>query len=235
MNYQEVTSPRKAALIAGLSSILLAITAMIAELYARQQLIVPDDAAETARRVIAGQTSFRIGLFGFAVAIICDLLISWALYVFLKPVNKNLSLLIAWFRLVYTVIFAMAVVELVNGNQLLTDGHLSSVMEPNQLHELALHHFQGFDNGWTIGFLFFGLHLVLLGYLALKSGTIPKIIGILVFVAGIAYVGSNLAKLIMPNYEDYSAVLTAVVAIPSVIGELSLAVWFVAKGGKRKV
>ncbi|MDH4472305.1 MAG: DUF4386 domain-containing protein [Fluviicola sp.] len=235
LNHQEGTSQRKAAILAGLFSLILAAAAGVAEFYARQQLIVPDDAAETARRVIAGQASFRIGIFGFAVALICDLLISWALYVFLKPANKNLSLLIAWFRLIYTTIFALAVVELINGNRLLTDGHLSAVMEPDQLNALALHHFQGFDNSWTIGFLFFGLHLVLLGYLAVKSGFIPKIIGVLVFTAGVAYFGSNLAKLVMPNYEDYTAVLTAVVAIPSVIGELSLAIWLLAKGGKRTV
>ncbi|OGS80108.1 MAG: hypothetical protein A3D31_07230 [Candidatus Fluviicola riflensis] len=240
MNAQTYTSTertilRKAALIAGFSSILLAIAAIIAEFYARQQLIVPDDAAETAQRIIAGQTSFRIGIFGFAIALICDLLISWALYVFLKSVNKNGSLLTAWFRLIYTAIFAMAIVELVNGNHVLTDGNLSAVMEPNQLQALALNHFQAFDNSWAIGFLFFGIHLLLLGYLAVKSGFIPQIIGILLLIAGTAYFVSNLAKLIMPNYRAYEAAFTAVVAIPSVIGELSLAIWLLVKGGKKAI
>lgn len=232
LNHQEGTTQRRVALVAGLSSILLAAAAGVAEFYARQQLIVPDDAMETARRVIAGQASFRIGIFGFAVALICDLLISWALYVFLKPANKQLSLLTAWFRLIYTAIFAISVMELINGNQVLTDGNLSAVMEPNQLNALALHHFQAFDNGWTIGFLFFGIHLLLLGYLAVKSGFMPKIIGVLLLIAGTAYFGSNLAKLVMPNYDAYEAVFTAVVAIPSIIGELSLAIWLLVKGGK---
>ncbi|MES2555044.1 MAG: DUF4386 domain-containing protein [Bacteroidota bacterium] len=234
LTYPEGTTQRRAALIAGFSSILLAIAAGIAEFYARQQLIIPDDAAETAQRVLGGQASFRIGLLGFAIALICDLLISWALYVFLKPANKNLSLLTAWFRLIYTTIFALAIVELVNGNQVLIDGNLSAVMEPNQLHALALRHFQAFDNNWTIGFLFFGVHLLLLGYLAVKSGFIPKVIGVLLLIAGIAYFGSNLAKLVMPDYGTYEALFTAVVAIPSVIGELSLAIWLLAKGGKKQ-
>src|SRR3990167_648763 len=119
MNAQTYTSTertilRKAALIAGFSSILLAIAAIIAEFYARQQLIVPDDAAETAQRIIAGQTSFRIGIFGFAIALICDLLISWALYVFLKSKKKTGSFPPAWFRLIYPAFFAMAIVKWVN-------------------------------------------------------------------------------------------------------------------------
>lgn len=234
MNYPEGISPRKAAVTAGLCSLVLAAAAGVAEFYARQQLIVPDDAAETARRILDGQTSFRIGIFGFAIALICDLLISWALYVFLKPANKSLSLLTAWFRLIYTAIFAVAVMELLSGNQVLTDKSLSMAMEPDQLYALALHHFQAFDHGWTIGFLFFGLHLVMLGYLAVTSGMIPKVIGILILIAGTAYFGSNLAKLVLPDYRAYEAVFTAIVAIPSVIGELSLAIWLLVGGGKAR-
>ncbi|HLP54330.1 MAG TPA: DUF4386 domain-containing protein [Fluviicola sp.] len=232
IDLSEGISRRKAALLAGSFSLVLAFAAGVAEFYARQQLIVPDDAAETAKRIIAGQTSFHIGIAGFAVSLICDLLISWALYVFLKPANKSLSLLSAWFRLIYTAIFAVSILELVNGFQMLTERNLSAVMESGQLNELALQRFRGFDNGWTIGFLFFGLHLLLLGYLSVKSGFVPKIIGFLVLTAGLAYFGSNIAKLIMPNYESYETIFTAVVAFPSVIGELSLAIWLLAKGGK---
>jgi len=240
MNTQSFNQPthisqRKIALVAGISSLILAAAAMVAEFYARQQLIVPHDATATAQRVIAGQASFRIGVFGFAIALICDLVISWAMYVFMKQANKQLSLLTAWFRLVYTVIFALAVVELVNGFQVLTDGNLSAVMEQDQVNAFAMQHFQAFDNGWTIGFLFFGIHLVLLGYLAVKSGLVPRIIGVLLFIAGVAYFSSNLAKLLLPNYEEYAAIFTSIVAIPSIIGELSLAIWLVAKGGKETV
>ena len=232
-NQSTQISQRKIALVAGISSLVLAAAAMVAEFYARQQLIVPHDATATAQRVIAGQASFRIGIFGFAISLICDLLISWAMYVFMKQTNKQLSLLAAWFRLVYTVIFALAVVELVNGFQVLTDGNLTAVLEQDQVNAFAMQHFQAFDNGWTIGFLFFGLHLVFLGYLAVKSGFVPKVIGVLLFIAGVAYFFSNLAKLILPDYEVYAAIFTSVVAIPSIIGELSLAIWLVVKGGKK--
>jgi hypothetical protein len=234
-NQSTQISQRKIALVAGISSLILAAAAMVAEFYARQQLIVPHDAAATAQRVIAGQASFRIGVFGFAISLICDLVISWAMYVFMKQSNKQLSLLTAWFRLVYTVLFALAVVELVNGFQVLTDGNLTAVLEQDQVNAFAMEHFQAFDNAWTIGFLFFGVHLVLLGYLAVKSRFVPRIIGVLVFIAGVAYFSCNLAKLLLPNYEAYAAIFTSVVAIPSIIGELSLAIWLVVKGGKRIV
>src|SRR5215217_3733320 len=114
------TSLRTAALIAGLALLTMAIAAPFAQLFVFPKLIIPGDAAETASNILTNQTLFRAALFGYLITFICDLVAAWALYVLLKPVNENLSLFTAWFRLVYTVIALVALLNLVTVSGLLS-------------------------------------------------------------------------------------------------------------------
>ncbi len=226
------TSIRRAAIIAGTSSIVMFFAAMLAELYARQGLIVADNAAATAHNIISNPLAFRMGMLGFLIVLICDVLVAWALYIFLSPVNKNIALLAAFFRLVYTCIFGVALLNLMTGFRLLTNVQYSEIIDKNELYHQALLQFNAFDDGWAIGLVFFGVHLLLIAYLIIQSSFIPKIIGILFFLAAIAYMGDNAAKLLLADYQDYKTLLTMAVAIPSIIGEVGFAVWLLLKGGK---
>lgn len=221
------TSISRAAVVAGVSSAVMFFAAMLAEFYAHQSLIVSDDANATAHNIINNPLSFRIGILAFIVVLICDTLVSWALYIFLSPINKSLSLLAAIFRLVYTAIFGVSLLNLVSGFRILTDIGYSSAFN-NQ----ALVLFHAFDDGWGIGLIFFSIHLLLLGYLIINSNFIPKLIGILLLLASLAYLTDNLAKLLLADYQAYKTVLTMMVAIPSIIGEVGFAVWLLLKGRK---
>src|SRR5215216_68255 len=103
----------KAALIAGLGLLIMAIAAPFAELYVYPQLVVPQNAAQTVQNILANKTLFTSAIVGYLIAFLCDVLVAWALYLLLKPVDENLSLLAAWFRLVYTVIALVALLNLV--------------------------------------------------------------------------------------------------------------------------
>jgi len=222
---------RKAALITSISLLIMFVAAMFAELYARQSLIVVGNAFETAKNIIVQSISFRIGLLCFLIVMICDMLVTWGLYIFLKPINKSISLLAAWFRMIYTAIFGISILNLVNGFRLINHG-ANIKTDPTYLYEQAMLNFQSFDDGWAISFMFFGFHLMIVGYLILKSDYMPKFLGGLLIIAAIAYLGDNLSKLLMPNYAEYKTVITIFVAIPSIIGELGLAIWLLVKGGK---
>ena len=167
------SSLRNAAIVAGLGLLVMTIFAIFAQVFVIQGLIVPGDAAATASNILANEMLFRLGIFSFMIVIICDVLVAWGLYVLLKPVNKNLSLLTAWFRLVYAAIFAVALVNLLNALQLLSGADYLAAFEPNQLQAQVMLSLDAFHAAWTIGFLIFGLHLSLLGYLVFKSGYIP--------------------------------------------------------------
>jgi len=90
-----------------------------------------------------------------------------------------------------------------------------------------------FFDGWAIGLIVFGFHLLVLGYLVFKSGCIPKIIGILIAIGAVCYLIQNFAVFVLPNYENSKATFEMVFGIPMAIGELSLAFWLLFKGGKR--
>jgi hypothetical protein len=85
-----------------------------------------------------------------------------------------------------------------------------------------------FNTIWLIGLFFFGIHLILLGKIISK----PKLIAQFLVLAGIMYMVDTSAHFLLPNYEKYSSLFLALVAIPSIIGEMSFAIWLLIKGGK---
>jgi len=223
------TTGRQAALTAAIASIVMFFAAMIAELYMRQSLIVPGDAVTTAANILAHPALFRLGIFCFLLVLVCDVLASWALYVFFKPAQESLSLLAMLFRLVYTALFGAALFNLVAGFRWLTS---SPGFSSEQLQSQVYQCFQGFDDGWALALVFFGIHLVLQACLIFRAMVVPKWLGCVLLMAGVAYIGDNLGKLLLPSYAAWKAVLTALVAIPSMVGELGFAVWLLMKGGK---
>ena len=94
----------RAALIAGLGLLIMATMAPFAEFYVKSKLIVWGDIEQTAKNILANQGLFVTGILCYLITFICDVLVAWAFYVFLCPVNRSLSLLTAWFRLVYTMV-----------------------------------------------------------------------------------------------------------------------------------
>lgn len=103
---------RQAALIAGFSSLIMSVVPF-AELYVYPELVVPGNIEATVQNILANEGLFLAGIFSYLITFICDVLVAWALYVLLTPVNRSLSLLTAWFRLVYTVIAPFGLLKLV--------------------------------------------------------------------------------------------------------------------------
>lgn len=217
-------SLRQAAIVAGVGLLIMAILAPFAEFFVRQGLIVPGDATTTANNITANEWLFRLAICSYLIVAILDVIVAWALYVFLKPVNKSLSLLAAWFRVVYAGILAIVLVNFVIALQLLSGADYLIVFETDQLHAQAMLFLNAFDYGWNIGLVIFGLHLFILGYLVFKlSGYMPKILGVLVMIAGLGYLIDSFGKLLSPNYN-------ANIALFTFIGEVLLIFWLFIKG-----
>ncbi|MDD3043273.1 MAG: DUF4386 domain-containing protein [Methanosarcinaceae archaeon] len=218
-------SQRKAAMVAGFGLLLMTVFALFADFFVLPGLIVPGDATETANNIMAAEGLFRMAICSFLIVIILDVLVAWAFYVLLKPVNKSLSLLMAWFRLVYAVILAFSLVFLVIVLLLLSGADYLTVFETDQLHAQVMLSLNVFSDGWAIGLVFFGLHLALLGYLVFKSDYIPGILGVLLVVAGLSYLIDNFAILLLPDYD-------ATIYLVTGWGELLFVFWLLFKGGK---
>ncbi len=223
------TAPRTAAGWAAGGYVAIFVLAIFANFLALSPVLQPGDAAGTAAALQQSETSFRLGAVAFLGIFVIDVVVAWALWVLFRPVHRDLSLLSAWFRLTYTVVlgaalgFLYAALWLAAAPTALGEAHDEAVL-------LAL---QTFDFTWVAGLAAFGAHLVVLGVLLLRARG-PRWIGWLLLAAGAAYVLDTVAHMLLSDYEAAADLFLALVAVPSVIGEMSFAVWLllVASGGR---
>jgi hypothetical protein len=151
--------------------------------------------------------------------------VAWALYFFLKQVNEYLSLLTAWLRLVYAAMLGIALFNLVVVLIFLSGANYLAVFETDQLHAQVLIFLNAFYDVWSIGLIVFGFHLFSLGYLAFKSDYIPRILGILLIVAGLSYIIDYGGNFLFPNLNMGISLILG-------WGELLFMFWLLFKGVK---
>ncbi len=223
-------SQGKAARVAGIGYLIIIITGLFANFFILESLFVPGDASATTNNIIAKEMLFRTGILSFIVMVIADVIVAWALYIFLKPVNKDLSLLAAWLRLVNSTIFAIALFNLFSILHLVSGADYLTAIGTSQLQAQVMSLLNSFNNTWLIGLIFFGIHLYFLSYLIIKSNYIPKILGVLLFIAFVGYLADSFASFLIPNYENYKEIFLLIVLVPGIIGELSFCLWLLIKG-----
>jgi len=225
-------TPRSAARIAGCGYLAIGVLAIFANFFVVSNLIEPGDASATAANIVESEGLFRSGLISFTIVFALDVVIAWALYIFFRDMNRDLALLTAWFRLVYTVLLGVGLIFFFLVLQLVGRAEHLAALETGQREAQVMLYLDAFEYAWLIGLFSFGVHLALLGYLVLKSGFIPRAIGILLLLAGAVYALDTTAHALLSNYDDFENVFLAIVAVPSVIGELSFALWLLLRGGK---
>ena len=220
------TSVGRASVIALL---LMTVLAVFANFVVLDGLITPGDATTTATAVLGAETTFRLGTASlFAVAVL-DLIVAWALYTVFKPVHVGIALLSAWFRAVFAGIFIVAISQLMSVPQLL--GATGVGFTTEQQYTLALLSIEAFYNIWDGALILVGLHLVLVGYLLYKSeavrsypsGYVPKVLGLLLVLAGFGYVVDSFGRVLFAGYSFEVAVFTFV-------GEVLLILWLLVYG-----
>ena len=113
-NFTANSSLRKAAVIAGAGLFLMTLLAVGALIFVFEKLIIPGDAGATVNNILAGEMQFRIGIVCLFLVAVLDVVVAWALYIVLEPANKNLSLLAAWFRVLYSAILGVALFSYAN-------------------------------------------------------------------------------------------------------------------------
>lgn len=218
-------SLKSAALVAGLSLLLMAILAPIANFGILMKLFIPGDAAATFQNFTASTGNVRWATLLFLMVAILDVIVAWALYLVFKPVNQGLSLLTGWIRLVYATLLGAAIFSLLNVLQLTGNAAYLTNLAPQQLQTQTMLAYQSFQDGWSMSLLVFGIHLLLLGYLVLKSETFPKWLGILIVIAGLGYFIDSTGKILSPTYDLNLAAYTF-------LGEVLLMGWLIWRGVK---
>jgi hypothetical protein len=194
----------------------------------RSTLVVSGDAATTMQNVAANETLFRWGMAGEATIVLIEIVLAAVLYVLLRPVSTSMSLAAALARASEGVVMAagnlftsIVALSVIGGAGYLT------AFDSDQRGALVLLFQDANDYVVLMWGLFFALHLVVLGALVQRSGYLPKILGVLLVLAGAGYFAQSFGTLVAPGMSDVLSTLVLVLAVP---GELAFALWLVVKG-----
>jgi Domain of unknown function (DUF4386) len=215
-----------AALIAGLGLLIMVLTVPFAEFYIFPKLTGKDPAL-TAKNIMDNRTLFTTGIFFHFITLICDVVVAWALYIFLKPVFKQLSALTALFRLIYSGMYLIALFNLVKVLSLVELLKETNPAEPTGIYDSITFYLNSFHLEWSFSLITFGIYLILLGYLVFEAVYVPKIFGILLILAGFGYLISSLGLFLFPDLN------TAFLSV-TFFGELIFMIWLLVKGYKVK-
>lgn len=226
--------PRRAAKFAGASYVALFALGLFANFFVRESLIVTDDAAATAANIAESEGLFRLGLVSFLAIFVLDVVIAWALYIVFRDASRDLSLVTAWFRLVYTVFLGVAIVFFFQALQLLSGADFLTAFDSEQVNAQALVALDTFNSTWLIGLVGFGIHLIFLGYLIISSRSAPQALGYVLIAAGTAYVTDTVAHSLLSNYNEYETLFTTIVAVPAVVAEGWFGLWLLLRGGNTR-
>jgi len=221
-------SQRTAAKVAGIAGLLAFILVVFGNYVLLNPLIIPRNAVETARNILAHQTQFRIALTCFIAYGIGSIVLLSALYVILAPVNRGLALTGALFRLVFAILWLIAPLNSLAALRLLGDAPYLKVFEGDRLQALARVQLAGSFDAYYVGLPFFGLAATVCAYLWIKSNYIPRGLAIYGFVASAWCVLSAYLFLIFPDFNKI--VNDYLFDTPMALFELTLSFWLLFKG-----
>jgi hypothetical protein len=214
---------RKSALVAGVSLILMAVAAGYAYGYVYSALIVKGNSQETYGNLNSSLDVFIGGIVGWWLIFVLDIIVAWALHEFLKESNAGISKMTALLRVVYALVLGAAITQLMAVVSLVNEqAEVTSIME----------RLKSFEALWSNGLIIFGVHLLGLGILSIKSANISNIFGGLFLFAGLCYFGIHLATAMAPAYKVQISTIEMMLSLPMAIAEIGFAFWLIVKGGK---
>jgi hypothetical protein len=216
---------RQAAVTAGLGYLVMPVS--YAEFHIMPRLVIAGNIEQTVKNISDHGSLFVAAILCYLVTFLSDVVIGWALYYLMAPVNRALSLLTAVFRWVYTGLALVAVLNLVTVDRLVHSPQLSGAFGGADLNAQVALALNSFRSGWMIALLIFGIHLVLLGWLIFRSIYIPRILGILLTMDGVAWVVDSLQPFIYPQARLGFLYIVF-------MAELVLMIWLLARGWKIK-
>jgi hypothetical protein len=214
-------SPQHYARLAGLLYLLVIPLGIFGALAVPSMLIVPGDAAATARNLIASESLFRLGIVSDLLASVVLIVVVLVLYQLLMPVNQSMAMLMVAFLLAAAPIAMLNKLNQLAALQVLNGADYLKVFSAEQLQSLALFFLRLHNRGSDIAYILWGLWLLPLGYLVFKSGFLPKILGVLLMIACFGYLIDSLVTLL-----GYSLSIGTFAAL----GEIAFIVWLLVKG-----
>lgn len=218
-------SIQKTARIAGIAYLVQIAASILG--YIPPQTLVSGDIAKTTAAIMANEELFRIGIASNLVTYLTVLVLTWALYLLLRPVNKDLALLAVFMRLAEIIVLSGGVVDELLTLRLLTHADYLKQLEASQLHAFAKVAMATYSRAFDVGFIFLGIGSALFSYVWLMSGYIPRRIAMWGIFSSLLIGVGTFAVILIPSLKTvlfpYSYGLMG-------IYEVGLGGWLLVKG-----
>jgi Domain of unknown function (DUF4386) len=227
LNKTVETSPQLYARIGGALYLIIIVFGAFAEGFVTNKLVVSGDAAATAQNILASPALWQLGTAGNLIVVLCAAPLLWIEYLLLKPVSKQLVLLAVFLNIVSLAVEAISKLFILLVLPILQKADYLKAFDAQQLQVLANLALKSHDISFNIALIFFGFTCLVNGYLIFKSGYLPKLIGILMQVAGVSYLIGCFVALFAPAFAD---LIIPAILIPALIGESSYCLWLLVKG-----
>jgi len=197
------------------------------ELFLRGPMIISGNAAATAGHIVSDPTVWRVSLAGDLVMHLCDVGVMLVFYVLLRPVSQNLAFAAVLFNLIQTAVAVANKMNLMVPLFLLGDANYLQAFTLEQRQALSYVSIRTHDYGFGVALVFFGFECLVVGYLIIRSGYLPRTLGYLMQIAGSCYLVNSFALILAPTV---SSRLFPAILLPPFVAELSMALWLLLKG-----
>lgn len=211
----------------GLGYLLIFGTAFFATGYIVESMVALGDPSTTWLNFRGKEGYLAMAIGSFIIMLLIDGVLAIPFYLLLESTNKALAMISSSLRLINVGLFAVALMDLVHLSRLFNKPYRGDeLFVLRQINHLT----QSFDDTWLLALVFFGVHLLIMGVLIVKSPLFPTVIGWLLQLAGLVYVIDSVASFTLSFYSEFEMAFELMVLIPSVVGELSFCLWLLLKG-----
>lgn len=198
---------------------------MFAEMFVRERMSVRGDPAATASNILAHESLYRLGFVADFLILIAAIVVLYVLYHLLKRVNKELAVLMAFLSLASIAIQGANLLDHMAALTVLKNGTKMSAFDSAQWQALAYLPLRLQSIGYDLALAVFGFFSLVAGYLIYKSRFLPRILGVLMVIAGVCYPINGFIHFLAPQHSLFPYIL-----MPCFVAELSLTVWLTVNG-----
>ncbi|SDC64577.1 protein of unknown function [Algoriphagus faecimaris] len=215
-------------LFLGLSGVLylvVIVCGLFSELGVRGVLFLPEDILQTMENIKGSQSLLRVGVSLDMVMVLADIGLAWFFFILFQKNFPRLSYLAAFLRLVQAAIIGINLIHLLQIPVLFQ--FFPDPTDPNRVAQQIGYLIESHRMGYLLSGIPFGMSCLVLGYMMYKSGWFSRILGVMVFIAGFAYLIDSFTNILLPQYASQSENLVLATAV---ITELSLCIYLIIKG-----
>ncbi len=218
-----MTDGQKIARLAGVLYLVVVVTGLFSLMYVPSQIAVSGDPHATANSIVANAPLFRAGIAALLIGQVAFLLLPFVLFKLLRHVNQNAAVLMVALAVVSVPVALVSLSNRLDALDILRGPNLQSQMQSQ-----AMLYINAYGNGLLVTTLFWGLWLLPFGYLVIRSGFLPKLLGVLLVLGGLGYVIQVFWQILMPDTSFPDLVL-----LPAAIGEIGICLWLLVAGVRK--